>query len=79
MCNLDECEVESTAWCPLEGPGDPGGSESSDAGPGSEEAEEGREPKVARDPAAPTDEERKRHECTHVPFRSRWAHCARGR
>eukprot|EP00969_Alexandrium_andersonii_P234164 10339105-Alexandrium_andersonii.AAC.1 len=26
---------------------------------------EGREPRVARDPAAPTDEERKRHERTH--------------
>eukprot|EP00969_Alexandrium_andersonii_P173884 7686626-Alexandrium_andersonii.AAC.1 len=65
MSNLGEYEVESTALCPLEGPGDPGGSESSDAGPGSEEVEERRESKVARDPAAPTDEERKRRECTH--------------
>eukprot|EP00969_Alexandrium_andersonii_P096984 4281436-Alexandrium_andersonii.AAC.1 len=31
---------------------------------------EGREPRVARGPAAPSDEERKRHECTRVPFRS---------
>eukprot|EP00969_Alexandrium_andersonii_P323383 14287857-Alexandrium_andersonii.AAC.1 len=47
---------------------DRGGSESSDAGPGSEEVDEGREVEVARDPAAPTDEERKRRERAHVPF-----------
>ena len=29
---------------------------------------EGREPRVARDPAVPTDEERKRHDTTHLPF-----------
>eukprot|EP00969_Alexandrium_andersonii_P160671 7099556-Alexandrium_andersonii.AAC.1 len=45
VCNVDVYDVESTALCPLEGPGDPGGPESSDAGPGSGEAEEGREPK----------------------------------
>eukprot|EP00969_Alexandrium_andersonii_P189290 8362780-Alexandrium_andersonii.AAC.1 len=73
MYTLNVYDVESTALCPLEVPGDPGGSEYSDAGPGSEEVEEGREPKVARDPAAPTDEGRKRHGCAHVPFRSRRA------
>eukprot|EP00969_Alexandrium_andersonii_P098322 4339877-Alexandrium_andersonii.AAC.1 len=46
------------------GRGNPGGPEYSDTGPSSEEAEEGREPKVARGPAAPADEERKRHERT---------------
>eukprot|EP00969_Alexandrium_andersonii_P071710 3166144-Alexandrium_andersonii.AAC.1 len=70
MYNLGEEKVESTTLCPPEGPGDSGGPESSDAGPGFEEVEEGRELKVVRDPAAPTDEERKRHECAHVPFRS---------
>eukprot|EP00969_Alexandrium_andersonii_P016248 711371-Alexandrium_andersonii.AAC.1 len=40
-CNVDEYEVESTDACPLEGLGDPGGSEYPDAGPGSEEVEEG--------------------------------------
>eukprot|EP00969_Alexandrium_andersonii_P085163 3755544-Alexandrium_andersonii.AAC.1 len=62
----------------LRGRGGPGGSESSDAGLGSDPVEEGRGPRVARDPAAPSDEERKRRECTHVPFRSWCAHCARG-
>eukprot|EP00969_Alexandrium_andersonii_P323264 14283345-Alexandrium_andersonii.AAC.1 len=60
MCNLGERDVESADLCSLGGPGDQGGSELSDAGPGSEEAEEGRESKVARDPAARTDEERAR-------------------
>eukprot|EP00969_Alexandrium_andersonii_P356694 15447129-Alexandrium_andersonii.AAC.1 len=31
---------------------------------------EGSEPRVARDPAAPSGDERKRRECTRVPFRS---------
>eukprot|EP00969_Alexandrium_andersonii_P354198 15441634-Alexandrium_andersonii.AAC.1 len=43
LYNLGEYEVESTNLCPLEGPGDPGGFKSSDAGLGSEEDEEGRE------------------------------------
>eukprot|EP00969_Alexandrium_andersonii_P277941 12286059-Alexandrium_andersonii.AAC.1 len=36
---------------------------------------EGRGPRVARGPAAPSDEERKRRECTRVPFRSWRQHC----
>eukprot|EP00969_Alexandrium_andersonii_P277474 12265057-Alexandrium_andersonii.AAC.1 len=40
---------------------------------------ESRASKVARDPAEPSDEERRRHECTHAPFRSWCAHCVRGR
>eukprot|EP00969_Alexandrium_andersonii_P061826 2726162-Alexandrium_andersonii.AAC.1 len=39
---------------------------------------EGQEPRVARDPAAPSDEKRQRHQCTQVPFRSWCQHCARG-
>eukprot|EP00969_Alexandrium_andersonii_P279350 12347973-Alexandrium_andersonii.AAC.1 len=35
----------------------------------------GRGPRVARNPAAPSDEERKRHECTRVPFRPWCQHC----
>eukprot|EP00969_Alexandrium_andersonii_P275253 12164616-Alexandrium_andersonii.AAC.2 len=53
MCNLDVFDVESVALCPLEGLGGPGGPEHSDADPGSEEVEEGREPKVERDPRPP--------------------------
>eukprot|EP00969_Alexandrium_andersonii_P252901 11177754-Alexandrium_andersonii.AAC.1 len=78
MYNLGVYDVESIALCPPKGPGDLGGPESSDTGPGSGEAEEGRELEVAQDPSAPTDEERQRHERTHVPFRSWCTRCARG-
>eukprot|EP00969_Alexandrium_andersonii_P127349 5628993-Alexandrium_andersonii.AAC.1 len=40
---------------------------------------EGREPRVARDPATPAGEERKRRERARAPFRSRRQHCVRGR
>eukprot|EP00969_Alexandrium_andersonii_P206862 9138732-Alexandrium_andersonii.AAC.1 len=40
-------------------------------------AEQGRVPRAARDPAQPSDEERRRRECTHLPFRSWRALCAR--
>eukprot|EP00969_Alexandrium_andersonii_P160977 7114197-Alexandrium_andersonii.AAC.1 len=64
--------------CPLQGAGGPGESESSDVEPGPVEAEEGRELRVAHGPAAPSDEERKRRDCTRVPFRSCRARCVRG-
>eukprot|EP00969_Alexandrium_andersonii_P001986 88013-Alexandrium_andersonii.AAC.1 len=35
--------------------------------------------RAARDPAEPSGEERKRRECTRVPFRSRRTPCVRGR
>eukprot|EP00969_Alexandrium_andersonii_P000345 15427-Alexandrium_andersonii.AAC.1 len=40
---------------------------------------EGRGPRMARGPAAPSDEERKRRKCTRVPFRSWCQRCVRGR
>eukprot|EP00969_Alexandrium_andersonii_P328781 14527831-Alexandrium_andersonii.AAC.1 len=58
------------ALCPLQGAGGPGEPQSSGVDPGPFEAGEGCELRVARDPAAPSDEERKRHECARVPFRS---------
>eukprot|EP00969_Alexandrium_andersonii_P104991 4632641-Alexandrium_andersonii.AAC.1 len=40
---------------------------------------EGREPRAARGPAAPSDEERKQRECTRVPSWSWRRRCVRGR
>ena len=42
-------------------------------------AEEGVAPKVLRDPGQPTQQQRREHECTHVPYRSWCHHCVRGR
>eukprot|EP00969_Alexandrium_andersonii_P329844 14576377-Alexandrium_andersonii.AAC.1 len=42
-------------------------------------AEEGRALRAARGPAQPSDEERRRLGCLHLPFRSWCAHCVRGR
>ena len=36
-------------------------------------------PRKAREPREPTDEERRRHETTHLPFRSWCPYCVRGR
>eukprot|EP00969_Alexandrium_andersonii_P176901 7822100-Alexandrium_andersonii.AAC.1 len=42
-------------------------------------AEECQALRAARDPAQPSDDERRRQECTHLPFRSWCARCVRGR
>ena len=42
-------------------------------------AEEGIAPKVLRDPGQPTQQQRREHECTDVPYRSWCHHCVRGR
>ena len=42
-------------------------------------AEEAQVPIRAREPGEPTDEERKRHETTHLPFRSWCRYCVHGR
>ena len=42
-------------------------------------AEEAQVPMRAREPGEPTDEERKRHETTHLPFRSWCRYCVHGR
>ena len=47
--------------------------------PECEAEEEGKEPKVARDPGAPTAAEIAKHALTHWPYRSWCAHCVRGR
>ena len=46
---------------------------------GEEAEEEAEVPRKAREPSEPTDEERRRHEMTHLPFRSWCPHCVRGR
>jgi hypothetical protein len=46
---------------------------------GTEEDEEGQQPRVMRAPKAPTKAEREEHEATHLPFRSWCTHCLRGR
>ena len=38
-----------------------------------------RKPVNMRDPKLPTEEERKEHEMTHLPYRSWCRHCVRGR
>ena len=43
------------------------------------EPEEARVPRAARDPGEPSDEERQRHECTHLPYRSWCRYCVHGR
>ena len=43
------------------------------------EPEEARVPRAARDPGEPSDEERRRHECTHLPYRSWCRYCVQGR
>ena len=43
------------------------------------ESEEARVPRAARDPGEPSDEERRRHECTHLPYRSWCRYCVQGR
>ena len=50
-------------------------------GDGAEEEEEDGRRKVVRklDPRIPTEEERREHEMTHLPFRSWCRHCVRGR
>ena len=65
--SLGEVEVEEVVL-PL-GPAP----EDADAGPeaeGDEAEEEAEVPRKAREPSEPTDEERKRHETTHLPFRT---------
>ena len=57
-------------------------SEDADAGPeaeGEEAEEEAEVPRKAREPSEPTDEERKRHETTHLPFRNWCPYCVKGR
>ena len=46
---------------------------------GEEAEEEAKAPRKAREPGEPTDEERRRHETTHLPFRSWCPYCVRGR
>eukprot|EP00969_Alexandrium_andersonii_P164041 7250128-Alexandrium_andersonii.AAC.1 len=78
--NLDEVDMVDDFVMPLEGEAGeagadrPGGSATVD-GPNPMSAEEGRALRVPRDPAQPSDEERRRQECTRLPFRSRRAHC----
>eukprot|EP00969_Alexandrium_andersonii_P258436 11426570-Alexandrium_andersonii.AAC.1 len=57
----------------------PGGPVSADATPDPLGTEEGRALRVARDPAQPSDEERRRRERARLPFRSWCARCVRGR
>ena len=62
------------------GAADPGvrvyGEEQEDTPP---EGEEAQAPLAAREPDQPTEEERRHHELTHMPFRSWCSHCVRGR
>ena len=44
-----------------------------------EQAGEVRRPRKVLDPREPTEEERKEHELTHLPFRNWCGHCIRGR
>ena len=56
--------------------------EEGDVEVGRESEEEGggvRRPRKMLDPKAPSEEERKEHELTHLPFRSWCRHCVRGR
>ena len=73
--SLDEVEVEACAF-PLDAAPRVAGE-----GHEAEEelAEEAQVPKQAREPGEPTDEERKRHETTHLPFRSWCRYCVYGR
>ena len=53
-----------------------------EAGPeieGEEAEEEAEVPRKAREPGEPTDEERRRHDTTHLPFWSWCPYCVRGR
>ena len=56
--------------------------DNADAGPeaeGEEAEEEAEVPRRARDPKEPTEAERRRHEVTHLPFRSWCPYCVHGR
>ena len=44
-----------------------------------EEADEAEKPRVCVDPGRPSRKEIEEHEVTHMPFRSWWPHCVRGR
>ena len=44
-----------------------------------EAQEEGRRPKVIRDPGQPTKQEWLEHQATHIPTRSWCPHCVRGK
>ena len=46
---------------------------------GEEAEDEAEVPREARVPSEPTDEERKRHETTHLPFRAWCPYCVRGK
>ena len=65
---MSEVEVEEEVVLPLE----PGPEEAGDRldAEGAEAEEEAEVPRRAREPSDPTDEERRRHETTHLPFRS---------
>ena len=41
--------------------------------------DEGQAPRVLTSPSQPSKEERRRHNCTHIPYRSWCDHCVRGR
>ena len=41
--------------------------------------DEGQAPNVLACPGQPTKEERRRHNCTHIPYRAWCDHCVRGR
>mgnify|MGYP003321024660 CR=1 FL=1 len=76
--SLDEVAVDEEFAFPL-------GQEPEEAGEGPEVAEgeeagdEAQVPRKAREPSEPTDEERRLHETTHLPFRSWCPFCVRGR
>ena len=74
---MSEVEVEEEVVLPLE----PGPEEAGDGlgAEGAEAEEEAVVPRRAREPSDPTDEERRRHETTHLPFRSWCPYCVRGR
>ena len=75
--SLSEIDVEEEVAFPLDSA--PAVAEDGPEVEGEEAEEEAEVPRKAREPSEPTDEERRRHEMTHLPFRSWCPHCVRGR
>ena len=75
--SLSEVEVEGEVAFPLHSA--PAGAEEGPEFEGEEAEEEAEVPRKAREPSEPTDEERRRHETTHLPFRPWCPDCVCGR
>ena len=79
MSDDDEEEVELDTGKHATGKTCRDGPATSQSG-GEEEEESGaRKPVKMQDPKEPSEEERREHELTHLPFRSWCRHCVRGR